>query len=101
MLLPRHSTKIIDYLKIDIEGGEWDVMKQIVESQILSNVRQLSIEFHLPNKHLPNSNADKYSSLQDYQSLVRIVKSIEDTTEVQDRNTQIENEMVILNIKHW
>ena len=47
MLLPLHGMQTIDYLKIDIEGGEWEVMQQVIESGMLSQVRQMSVEFHL------------------------------------------------------
>ena len=68
MLLPVHGSEIIDYLKIDIEFAEWDVLPQILESGMISEVRQLGVEFHLRND----------SSLEYYRKLVSIVKSIED-----------------------
>ena len=69
MLLPHHGGKtIIDYLKMDIEFAEWDVIPQIISSGMLAKVRQLAVEFHLPE------NGD----IQLYRSLVRIIKSIED-----------------------
>lgn len=42
-----HGRVIIDYLKIDIEFAEWQVLPQIIESGMLSKVRQLGVEFHL------------------------------------------------------
>jgi hypothetical protein len=42
-----HGNKVIDYLKIDIEYSEWLALPQIIESGILSNVRQLGMEIHL------------------------------------------------------
>jgi hypothetical protein len=71
MLLPRHKeNKVIDYLKIDIESAEWHVLPQIIESGMLSKVRQLGVEFHVVPR-----NGDK--SLKNYQSLVSIIKSLE------------------------
>ena len=70
MLLPRHGEKVIDYLKIDIESAEWNVLPQIIESGMLSKVRQLGVEFHVVPR-----NGDK--SLKNYQSLVGIIKSLE------------------------
>ena len=67
-LAARHGREIIDYLKIDIEGSEWTVLPQIMSSGMLSKVKQLSAEFHLP----------KDGSLQDYRQVVAIIKSLED-----------------------
>ena len=76
MLVPRHGETIIDYLKIDIEWQEWEVLKQILKSGMIGKIRQLSVEFHLPNQK--ESTIDKYFTIEDYRSLVSIVKSIED-----------------------
>jgi len=75
MLVPHHGETIIDYLKIDIEWQEWEVLKQILKSGMLEKVRQLSVEFHLPNQDV--STLDKYLTIDDYRSLVSLVKSIE------------------------
>jgi hypothetical protein len=80
MLIPRHGAKVIDYLKIDIDWSEWDVLKQIInKSQMLGKIRQLTIEFHLPNRiSASNDNDDeKIMTIQDYRSLAGLVKSIE------------------------
>jgi hypothetical protein len=39
---------IIDYLKMDIYKVKWEILPCIIQSGILSKVRQLEIEFHLP-----------------------------------------------------
>ena len=75
MLVPRHGETVIDYLKIDIEWSEWNCLKQILKSGMLEKVRQLSVEFHLPNK--VESALDAYLSIDDYRSLVGLIKSIE------------------------
>ena len=77
MLLPRHGENVIDYLKIDIEWNEWDALKQILTTDMLSKVRQLSFEFHLPHQNdgLPGFNKDM--TLQDYRSLTGLVQSVE------------------------
>ena len=76
MLTPRHGATIIDYLKIDIEWNEWEVLKQILQSGILGIVRQLSVEFHLPNQDW--SIEGSYLTHKDYRSLVKLVKNIEE-----------------------
>ena len=78
MLLPRHGGKIIDYLKIDIEWNEWDVLKQVLQSGMLDKVRQLSVEFHLPNKRSSEDSSSPYLSVKDYRSFIGVIKSIED-----------------------
>ena len=40
----------IDYLKIDIESSEWDVIPELIESGVLDRVRQMSMEIHLSNQ---------------------------------------------------
>lgn len=44
-LIQENNLDYIDILKIDIEGSEYDVMPSISEN-ILSKVRQITIEFH-------------------------------------------------------
>ena len=75
MLESHHGKAIIDYLKIDIEWDEWEVLKQILKSGMLKKVRQLSVEFHLPNKG--SLAFDSRLTIEDYRALVGIVKSIE------------------------
>jgi len=51
MLSPMHGKgAIIDYLKVDIEGGEWNVIPELIKSGILDKVRQMSMEIHLTNE---------------------------------------------------
>ena len=68
LLVPFHGERIIDYLKIDIESAEWDVLPQLIPSGMFAKVRQLGVEFHLRND----------STLEHYRKMVSIVKSIED-----------------------
>ena len=78
MLIPRHGATIIDYLKIDIEWEEWQVLKQMLKSRMFDKVRQFSIEFHLPRRQVDIEGDDtSLLSLQDFQSLVKLVKKIE------------------------
>jgi hypothetical protein len=55
-LSARHGRKPIDYLKIDIEFYEWIALPQIMESGMLSKIRQLGIEVHLDHR----DQIDKY-----------------------------------------
>jgi hypothetical protein len=45
----RHGRKIIDYLKIDIEYSEWMALPEVIDSGMMSYVRQLGMEIHLDN----------------------------------------------------
>ena len=48
-----HNDVDIDYVKLDIEGTEWEVIPQIIKSGILDRVKQLNIEMHYGNDTLP------------------------------------------------
>lgn len=56
-----HTNTIIDYLKMDIEGGEWPVLSRWLDDGDLLNVKQLAMEIHLEN---PESIPGKYNLLQ-------------------------------------
>lgn len=55
--LSSYLTSYVDFLKVDIEGSETDIFKDLVESKKLYLIRQGLIEFHLndsnPNNSLP------------------------------------------------
>ncbi|KAL4216675.1 hypothetical protein ACF0H5_024398 [Mactra antiquata] len=42
-----HLKSTIDYLKFDIEYKEWDVIPNLIQDNVLSNVKQIGFEFHL------------------------------------------------------
>lgn len=75
-----HEGKIIDYLKIDIEGDEWTVLPQLIISGMLNKVRQLSVEIHLVTFHCPDmSSCEPPSvSLDSIRQRVNVIKSLED-----------------------
>ena len=43
-----HENRVIDYLKIDIEEAEWNVLAEMVETRELGLVKQKGLEIHLP-----------------------------------------------------
>ncbi|XP_053408242.1 probable methyltransferase-like protein 24 isoform X2 [Mercenaria mercenaria] len=53
-----HKKKVIDILKIDIEGWEWDALPDILQTGSLSNVKQICIEVHFgfSFKHIIKNN---------------------------------------------
>ena len=63
-----HEGRIIDYLKMDIEGSEWEVIPQIQGSGMLKKVRQMGVEFHWKRD----------GSLDRFRSFVSTVKSLEE-----------------------
>ena len=70
MLSPLHGkSAIIDYLKFDIEGGEWNVIPDLIKSGILDKVRQMGIEIHLPN--------EGNQTLSELQKHVKILHTLE------------------------
>ncbi|XP_059146513.1 uncharacterized protein LOC131934455 isoform X2 [Physella acuta] len=42
-----HEKRVIDVLKIDIEGHEWDVVDNLMETNMFPSIRQFMLEFHL------------------------------------------------------
>ena len=65
----RHKPdRIIDYLKIDIEGMEWKAIPQFFQSGILKKVRQLAMEIHLPEE----------GTIDDVRQVVKLLKKMED-----------------------
>ena len=42
-----HQDRVIDYLKIDIEFGEWDVFPELPKYGELSQVRQMGVEIYI------------------------------------------------------
>lgn len=62
-----NNNRIIDYVKIDIEYGEWSVLPQMISSGVLDQIRQLTIEFNLPS----------LSDLNDYVRWMEMLRSIE------------------------
>lgn len=70
MLSPMHGEKaVIDYLKIDIESEEWDVIQELIESGILDRVRQMGVEIHL--------TSGENLSLIEFQKEAKILHSLE------------------------
>jgi len=62
-----HQDRVIDYLKMDIEFGEWDVLPELMKPGKLDQVRQLGIEIHF--------RSDGF--LRKYQELAGILWSLE------------------------
>jgi len=42
-----HDEGIIDFLKFDIDGSEWEVIRNMYEDQSLRNVKQIVLEVHI------------------------------------------------------
>lgn len=68
-LLNRHGNVLIDYLKIDVEGGEFKIIPQLIQSGILDKVKQLTIETHL----------ERDKPLEYYRRMAGIINSLEKT----------------------
>lgn len=75
-----HEDKIIDYLKVDIEGDEWIVLPQIISSGMMDRVRQLGVEIHLLTHHCPHmaSCPPPDVSVDFIRQRVDVIKSLED-----------------------
>lgn len=68
MLKPWHGEFAIDYLKMDIEHAEWDVLPQIIRSDMINKIRQIGVEFHVSGGW----------SLAEFQKRISILKTLED-----------------------
>src|SRR6218665_2163311 len=69
-----HVQRVIDALKIDIEGGEWPFLRDVVYSDPtgLSNVRQLFIELHTPRlRACSDMTAADFAEINDYMRRLR------------------------------
>ncbi len=62
-----HGEREIDYVKIDIEGDEWTVLPQMIDSGILGRVKQLAMEVHF----------DGDDSIDDIRQRIGILRSLE------------------------
>ena len=46
MLQPKHGPVTIDYLKVDVEGYEWEIIPLLLQSGMLDIVKQMGFELH-------------------------------------------------------
>ena len=67
MLEPKHGDRVIDYLKIDVEGSEWKSVEQMLKTNIFDKVKQLGMEIHFNTR-----------TKDEFQKGIRILKSLED-----------------------
>ena len=79
-----HSRKVINYLKVDIEGAECETIMQWFESGGLLNVRQIGIEFHNVSK-----------SIKKYFTVVKMLYKLGFVTIMWDENR------VAKNLNNW
>jgi Methyltransferase domain len=68
-LKPIHGNRPIDILKIDVEGAEWKVIPQLIQSGMLKHVRQLALEIHFLDKAT--------HSIVEMETRLKILKSLE------------------------
>jgi hypothetical protein len=59
LLLSKHIDEEVDFLKIDIEGAELEVVEELSNARKLSYVKQMAIEYH----HHIVSEADTFSRM--------------------------------------
>jgi len=74
-----HEERIIDAVKIDVEGAEWPFLRDVVYSDptTLSNVRQLYIELHTPKFKNENMTATDFAEINDYLKRLRHVYDLQ------------------------
>ncbi len=65
-----HQNRVIDYLKIDIETGEWGVLPQLMQTGELDNVKQLGLDVHIERKFTE-------SNLNELKGYVEVLRTME------------------------
>lgn len=60
----QEDKKIIDYLKFDIEGSEWESLEQMLVEKVLHRVKQLGFEVHFAKNSSPEELTTKWRILQ-------------------------------------
>lgn len=61
-----NQIKKIDLMKINIEGGEYDLLEHLIESEFISNIKNIQVQFH---DFVPNAK----------QKMLRIQKRLRNT----------------------
>lgn len=61
-ILKQHNINHIDFAKIDIEGSEWDLFRDMSEDELMS-VNKWAIEFHTHMYNVNISDEDKKTTL--------------------------------------
>ncbi|MBD2655389.1 FkbM family methyltransferase [Synechocystis sp. FACHB-383] len=44
--IKNHNIKYIDLIKINIEGGEYDLLEHLIESGFIQNINNIQVQFH-------------------------------------------------------
>lgn len=79
LLEPHHGKdRIVDYLKLDVNGDEWDVVSELIESRSLRKIRQLGIRIHLPVLDDYNSDNNKII-FERYQFIAGKIRALENS----------------------
>ena len=63
-IFKQHGISQCDFLKIDCEGAEYEIMKE-VPFEILAHISRIAMEYHLPPYFGLNFNQHKISNLID------------------------------------
>ncbi|XP_061164781.1 uncharacterized protein LOC133173769 [Saccostrea echinata] len=64
-----HKNRVLDYLKIDVEGHEWSVLDYLIKTGMTSRIRHFSLEYHIfsdwPSKALYPDLLNTYRTLKE------------------------------------
>jgi len=49
--MKKHEISIVHFMKINIEGGEYDLLEHLLESGFISSITNIQVQFHdfVPN----------------------------------------------------
>ena len=51
----------IDLIKLNIEGGEYELLEHIISTGLILNIKEIQVQFH----HIEDNSEDRMSSIQD------------------------------------
>lgn len=65
--------RVIDYLKVDIEGAEWPFIAHVIGSDVHKRIKQMALELHTPKLNVDQSPM----TVTDYKEIYRGLKELE------------------------
>ncbi len=70
--------RVIDYLKLDLRGEEWPVLRHLVDSGLHSQIKQIGVDFHTPRLRVnPVTNDPEDMSVLDYGEIWQTLHDLE------------------------
>ena len=55
--------RVIDYLKIDVEGAEWPLLTHLIKSDVHKQIKQMAFELHTPRYKTDRMTVTDYAEI--------------------------------------